>query len=56
MVAEHLAVIGREDDDGAVGLTGVVEPVEDPAELIVDLGHHPVVGGLQLTLLLRVVG
>ena len=56
VVAERLAVIRGEHHERARREAGLVERVEDPAELIVDLGHHPVVGGLQLALLLRIVG
>ena len=38
VVAEQLAVIRREHDERVVGLPGLVEPVEEAAELVVDLG------------------
>ncbi len=37
VIAERLAVIGREDDDGIVTLAGPLERVQDPTELLVDL-------------------
>ena len=52
VVAEQLAVIRREDHERVVGLAGFVEPIEDAAELVVDLADHPVVGRLELALLL----
>jgi hypothetical protein len=55
VVAQRLAVIRREHDERAVGLPRLVEHREDAAELVVDLGHHPVVGRLELALLLRIV-
>ena len=56
VVAEGLAVIGGEHHECARRESELVEHVEQPAELIVDLGHHPVVRGLELALFLRIVG
>jgi hypothetical protein len=56
VVAEQLAVIGRHHNERVVGLTGRVEVIEEPPELRVDLGHHPVVGRLELALFLLAVG
>ena len=56
VVAEHLAVIAREDDERVVRLPGLVEPIEQASDVVVDLGEHPVVRRLQLALLLRIVG
>ena len=56
VVAEHLAVVGRHHDDRALGLARRVEVVEDPAELVVDLGLHAVVRRAQLPEVLLVVG
>ena len=50
VVAEVLAVVAREDHERAAGLAGVIEPIQDPRDLVVDLGDHPVVGRLQLAL------
>ena len=49
-------MIAREDHDRAIGLSRRVEPVEDARHLIVDLGEHAVVRGLQFALFLIVVG
>ena len=56
VVAEQLAVIRSHHDERVVGLTGRVEMIEEPPELRVDLGHHAVVGRLELALFLLAVG
>ncbi len=43
VIAEHLAVIRRDDDHRVVPHAELAERVPDPAELIVDLADHPVV-------------
>ena len=50
MFAEPFAVVGREDDDGIVRNAESVEPVEDAADVVIDLGYHGVIavaGGAQ---------
>ena len=41
--AEPLAVVGREDDDGIVRKAEPVEPVENAADVVIDLGYHRVI-------------
>ncbi len=43
VIAEHLAVIRRDDDHRVVPHAELAERVPDPAELVVDLADHPVV-------------
>ena len=43
-------MVGGDDHDGVVPLAESVQPVEEDAELVVDLGDHAVVGGAQLVL------
>src|SRR3546814_6327063 len=45
MVAELLAMVAGEDDQGVVPLAGLLQEVEDAAEMVVDLGHQPEIGG-----------
>ena len=56
VVAERLAMVGGEHHQRAGREARRVEHVEDAADLIVDLGHHAVVGRLELALFVRVVG
>ena len=43
MFAEPFAVVGREDDDGVVRNAEGVEPVENAADVVIDLGYHGVI-------------
>ena len=43
MFAEPFAVVGREDDDGIVRNAEDVEPVEDAADVVINLGYHGVI-------------
>ena len=43
-LAQHFAVVGREDDDGVIGKAGLFERTHDAAHLGVDIAHHRVVG------------
>src|SRR4051812_30511329 len=44
VVAEGLAMVTRENDDGVVALAGLVEDGEDAGDLVVDELDHGVVG------------
>jgi len=46
-LAEHVAVVAREDDDRVLRLPGPLERVEQLAELAVDVGDEAVVGAAQ---------
>ena len=48
MIAQLLAVIAGEDDQGVVPLPGLLQVVEDAAELVVDLAHQAAIGGAHL--------
>ena len=48
VVAEHLPVVGGDGHHRVLGPPAVIEVPEQPADLIVDLLHHAVVGGPQL--------
>ena len=56
VVAHLVAVVGREHHQRGRRHPGAVQAVEDPAELVVDLGHVPPVGGAQLSGLVLVDG
>ena len=43
MIAHHLGMIGRQDDDGVLPHARETERRQDIAKLGVDLGNHPVV-------------
>ena len=53
-VAELLAVVGGDDDQGVPVLSGRLEVVEHPAELVIHLGHHAEVLGPEVGHLRRV--
>ena len=48
MVAQHLTVVGGDHHDRVVSRPQVIQGPQQPADLGVHLGHHPVVGGTQL--------
>ena len=52
MIARLLAVIAGEDDQRVVPLAGLLQVVEDAAELVVDLAHQAAIGGAHLRHLL----
>ena len=45
VITEIIAVIRGEDDHGFFGLAGLLQPIEQPAEMIVDLLDQPHIGG-----------
>ena len=45
MLAKLLAVVGGVDDPRVLGLAGRFECPQDLADVVVQKGHHPVVGG-----------
>src|SRR5205807_3076722 len=49
VIAEVLAVIREETDDGVVGFVSMLDCVEYPAQAMVDVGDLAVVAGLEDT-------
>jgi hypothetical protein len=45
MIPELLAVVAGQNDERVLPLSALVEPSEDPAEIVVHLGHQPVIRG-----------
>ena len=56
LVAQLLAVVGGDDDAGVLPHAEAPQAVEDPAQLLVDVGDHPVVLGRDLAHLVLVGG
>ena len=45
MIPELLAVVAGQNDERVFPLSALVEPGEDPAEIVVHLGQQPVIRG-----------
>lgn len=45
MRSAHVAMVGREDDEGVIGRPGLVEGAQDAADRVVDLRDHTEISG-----------
>ena len=41
-------MIGSDDDEGVAVLAGALQLIDDASDIVVDLAHQPIVGGLGL--------